>query len=540
MKKAIKTGMENLLFLFVVANMVCLFVFYFLRSDEKTPLKNPVPSESPKQLATLDGFFDGSFQKEWESWFNENFPGHSDAVRLHNQIEYSVFCDGVDGWLQGKDGYLFSGGSSTYTDGSLAFIGRQSDYDEYAQKVFALQSNLAELGKEFVYLLTPIKAEIYFDRLPWNERLIADRYASRGTTMRDALIDAFDRFGVHYYDLTPDLRQMKEDNPDFDVFASTGHHWTLTAAASEMTTLFQALSRMTPPRLIPKLSVTGLSDQVFETDKDIINKFNVDHIKTIHPYQKPVIAYEKQSDADVCLFGTSMSIEIVNALFTSASQRAFKRLVYFHYFTTTYFYDENGASSKSFNSDAKPEDENVLQYIKDSDLVLMESQALTGIPGTHVKFLDYVNENIDKIEHYNPGDNLILYTSDLSGAKLEGFHNLENWGRWTSGQTCSFHLNGNALKEISGDAVIRTSLKSYEVDQDVGVIFNGERLCTLHVTPDFAGYAVPIPESLIQENENVIQLTIDGHVYTPKELNRSGDVRYFGLGIESLTVEAGD
>lgn len=539
MKRAIKTVLNNLLFLFVVVCLLNLLILYFLRSDERTPLREAASSQAPGQAATLSGFFDGSFQKRWEAWFSENFPGHADAVRLHNQIEYSVFCDGVGGWLQGKDGYLFSSGTE-YADGPFALVGQQSDYDEYAQKVFALQTNLEKLGKDFVYLLTPTKAEIYPDKLPWNERLIAGRYASGGRTLRDAMTDAFERFGVHYYDMTPDIRRMRESDPEFDVFTTTGHHWTLTAVAHEINALFEAIRPMTPHMTYPKIAVNGLFERLFEVDEDIIRSFNVSNRKLTRPYQMPEIAYERQTGESVYLFGTSMSLEIANALFTSASQRAFDRLVYAHYFTTTTTYDENGVNARSFNRDTKPEEENVMQHIKESDLVIMESQALSELPDTHVRFLDYVNGNIDKIDRYNLKDNLVRYTQDLSGAQLEGFYDLESWGRWTCGRTCSFTLNGRAMKEIAGDARIRMRLKSYEVDQDVGVVFNGERLATLRVTPEIASYAVTAPQALIEEDENVIQLTIDGHVYTPKELGLMDEARYYGLGVESLTVEAGD
>lgn len=518
----------------VLAFTLFLLGTFLLRFSNETILNGTTLSAYP-QTISLNNIWNGSFQKSWEQWFNDNFYGHAVAVKCHNQIEYSVFRDGVMS-LHGEDGYLI-GGAYPYAAGARALSNTLDEYDAYAIKLLELQTKLAENGKDFIYLVSPLKAEVYPEKLPWSYKILADRYADKGVTNHSALVNALERYHVNYYDMTNDMLRMKE-SADFDVFSSTGHHWTLTAVASEMKTFFQNIQGMTPHTRYPAVNISEITNELFPTDRDLLDLENVFWGRSSDSYQSPAIQYPEQSDSCVYLFGTSMGVEVATALYQDVQNRAFDSLIYSHYFTLLYTYDENGYDVKVFNPDDAMVNIGVMQHVKNSDLIVMESQGASGILGTHTKFLDYVNENLDKL-YYRPGDNIVYYSDDSTGVALEGFYDYAegNEFRWTNINTGTVHMYGNELRTVSGDINLHINMMSYGVNRNVNVLFNGQFLDTLQVIPAPSDYAIVIPENMIQSDENTITLQMEGEILSPKDLGESEDPRYFGIGIYLLSLE---
>lgn len=337
------------------------------------------------------GLMDGSLQKEWDAWFAEHFFGRSTAVSAHNQINYSIFGDASGKWICGKERWLFSMGQVENYLQMEGEIPGEAEYDAYAKKVARMQAALAEAGKDFAYILTPNKVEIYPEKLPWYARAILGREVVEGEGSHARLVEAFNRNGVHYYDTTKDIVQMKSE-AGFDVFARTGHHWTFTACAKEMNSIFQGISPVTPNISYPQVNVVGITDELCTYDQDILNAQKVwfGHNRDI-AYQSPLIAYPEISDTDVYWFGTSYGALFTIALYQGNEARAFNRLTFQQYFTGRYIFDGEGISAEEFTQEDTPEDIGVMENIGKSDLVIMEQQADSGIYPTHVKFVDYVN-----------------------------------------------------------------------------------------------------------------------------------------------------
>ena len=344
----------------------------------------------------VKGILNGSFQEEWGKWFTNNFYGQSMAVSCRNQIKYSLFHDGSGGWICGKDRYLFSASQVE------RYLGRHEDevateeYEKCASNVSQLQTSLESAGKKFVYILTPNKVEIYPEYLPWYEQIIVRYGVDRKRSAHVRLVEAFDKYGVHYYDTTEDILRMKEE-ADFDAFAKTGHHWTFTACAAEMNAIFSGIGPMTAGIDYPQINVVGISDEVCHYDLDILNTQNVlyKHNQDVR-YQSPVIEYPKISDTNVYWFGTSYGALFTIAMYQGVEERAFDSLTFQQYFTGLFTFNEEGLLAKDFTAEDTPEDIGVMEHIRDNDLIVMEQQADSGIYPTHVKFVDYVNQALLK------------------------------------------------------------------------------------------------------------------------------------------------
>ena len=376
-----------------VAFLLFLMVTSALRLSNSSALNGVTLASFPTDTS-ITAILDGSFQNSFDKWMTDKFYKHTEIVKVHNQIEYSIFNDGMGDWIQGREGYLFSK-SQTYNAVGGDYVNKTSweDYLEYAESMSHLQKLLNAAGKDFVVLLTPVKAEIYTDKLPWYERLIATHYEHAENTKRKMLLKALNQYDVNYYETTEDLKAMR-GNADFDVFSKTGHHWTLTAAATEMNTILEKVAEKSLFTSWPSVTVTGINDILFGTDKDILNLQNVNIPKLAERYTSPVVSYISTDDS-AYLFGTSFGWEITGSLYKDADNRAFDSLVFEEYFTNVNEYDANGSRRYTFSASNTPDDVGVMKYVTGADVIIMEQQASLGVMNTHKKFIDYVTSCLE-------------------------------------------------------------------------------------------------------------------------------------------------
>ena len=515
-------------FLILIVLMIC----FCLHMDNTRQLINVTLTSKPP--LSVDGVMSGTYQTAWGKWMNDTFYGHTDVVKVHNQIQYSLFHDGNGIWQLGKDQSIFSKDNIyTYAVGGRINLVTQEQFDEYAAQVATLQNKLESYGKDFVYILTPMKVDVYSDELPWYARVLVGKYRDTTNSNRDKFIQAFEKYGVRYYCLADDMKKMRQEE-SFDVFTKTGYHWTLSAVAKEMNTLFAGISPMTPHIDYPQVDVLGFTDGLDGGDKDAYDNENTYFGVLSDNYILPIISYSKYSDDDVFIFGTSMSGTILSTLSASGCN-AFHQLIYQMYFTGQTTVNNDGSTYKAFQETDLPATMDLMEHIRESELVVMESLDDYGLFEPHKKFLEYANHNIDYL-YYALGNNIITCTDDMAGVELSGFHPVESWGRWTK-NTCEITLYGDRMKMRASDLALRMTMGSYAVDQEVEVSINGTSIGSLLVTPATAEYVITIPANLVREQENHIEFSLSEPLHSPKERGENEDVRYLGLGISSMTVE---
>ena len=506
----------------LILNMALLF-----RIPEKDKLVGVTLAPYPNELS-FETVLNGEFQEKFGKWFNDNFAGQTRIVKYHNQIEYSIFKDGIGDWIQGKDGYLFSK-SQTYnfTAGAKNKRFTWEQMEAYAKKILNFQTSLGFYGKDFLYIINPVKAEIYPDYLPWNERVLLKTYVNYGERNAELMKAAFDKYGVNYYDTTDDLKKMRMNNK-YDVFSKTGHHWTLLATANEMNMIFQHVEGLGDENGLLDVPTLDTTDKVFETDKDILNLQNVYKGRLSDIYSSPLINYRNRIPMNVYLYGTSFCTELVNVLYDNIANRAFNKVVYQQYFGFVSTYDQNGKQQVNYKRGDEISSLGIMKNIRDSDIIIIESQATNGLLNEHIKFLDYVNDNMDDI-YYHIGDSAVRYGDNSNNVMLENFCGLAELGRWTMGDSCKIHLYGNELKKEGTDINAEFEAYSYHAGHEVDVLWNGNYITTIDIPPERHSYAIAIPQELIDESENVIEFCLHGEIYSPNDLGESKDYRYLGL-----------
>ncbi len=171
-----------------------------------------------KDSLTTESWFNGTFQENRNKYINEQFGFRNTAVRIHNQIAFSLFRKAkANGVIIGKEDYLYE---IKYIN---AFRGAeevsQSKVDSNLVMLNALQYKLKEKGIELVVVLNPGKASFYSEYIPDEFPVVSDRsyYSEYQKGLK--------KQGIQHIDFGKWFREMKGKTPA-PLFPKTGIHWS--------------------------------------------------------------------------------------------------------------------------------------------------------------------------------------------------------------------------------------------------------------------------------------------------------------------------
>ena len=171
-----------------------------------------------KDSLTLEAWFDGTYQENRNKYINEQFGFRNTAVRLHNQIAFSLFRKAkANGVIIGKEDYLYE---IKYIN---AFRGaeeiNQSELDSNLFMLKAIQSKLKEKGVELIVVMNPGKASFYSEFIPDEFPIVSNRsYYSEYQI-------GLESQGIQHIDFGKWFREMKGKTPA-PLFPKTGIHWS--------------------------------------------------------------------------------------------------------------------------------------------------------------------------------------------------------------------------------------------------------------------------------------------------------------------------
>lgn len=487
---------------------------------------------------TIGSLMDGSCQAGVQKWFDENFFGRDFITKCYNQFKYSVIHEGTNGWMIGKDGFLFSvDQTETWALGENS-ASEPNAFEAYAKDIHILQESLNKYGKDFIFLLNPVKAEICTEYLPSRYRFLADRYyyGADEAGNKKLLIAALEKYGVNYMDMTKDIRQLWESG-ETRAFYSTGHHWSIDAAVESVNAVFDRL-RDTTQLSVPHVIVHGKTDDVFDKDLDLYALQNIFKGRKDRTYHTPLISYDFTSENHVFMFTTSFGWELVEALYRNEGNKAFQQLVFHEYFTNRQILNGEKISWDAFVQGQNKSELNLIPEIQDSDLIILLQDAALGVYPTHKEFVEYVNANIDHL-YYKLGENMIDNNADAAGVRFENFYDLEDWGRWSKGTDCSVSVYTNETSEpMENDRILRVQASSCMEDHSCTIKVNGNPIGNIRLKAQACqNYTLDIPLKYLDQTKNTISFHLDGPFCSPYEAGAGDDNRSLGIGFISLTLE---
>ncbi len=211
-------------------------------------------------------WFDGSFQESFQNYVNDQIGLFAFFIRLHNQLEYSLFGNIYTGdVVAGKETFLFE---KPYID---SYFGKDFMGVEKIERVGGvlkeLQDTLASMDKILVYCLATGKANYYPEYLPYQEEM--------GPTNTEYLAREFKKRGINHINYTPWFLQMK-DTLGHLLFPKYGVHWShfsTVLAADTLVKFIEAKAGWDLPNLTIKDRNYSSTTQYF--DNDIANSMNL-------------------------------------------------------------------------------------------------------------------------------------------------------------------------------------------------------------------------------------------------------------------------
>ncbi len=210
----------NSIFLYLCIGLTTIItIFTIININPQTPLIG-VTLNAEKADLNVHNLLYGKWQNTFDQWYSENFPTRNYWVKCYDQILYST-GNTVNNVKAGHNGDLHG---VMWIEGYLEQNIDENTLDNYLVNIKLIESELIKRGKKFFYIISPNKAEVYEDTMPWNYKFAQNGISNRAM-LRRKLIDFFStQTEISYfdtYDLMKDLRQCG----DFEPFSKTGIHW---------------------------------------------------------------------------------------------------------------------------------------------------------------------------------------------------------------------------------------------------------------------------------------------------------------------------
>lgn len=325
----------------------------------------------------------GDYQQLYGEWFEENLSVRNIMVRSYNELLYKLQVTN-NSIICGKDNWLYS---TDYVEAYYKYIqlpNVEITYPEYAKKIKTIQDRLKKRGKTFIYVISPSKAEIYPEYIPFRYKNM--NYLERKTN-REREIGEFKRNNVNYYDTKEDMLKIKETRP---AFYRQGIHWSYANCSNVLKNIFeQNIDDFQMDIHIKNANFASGADQ------DLYLLENIWSLPYSDEYFDVQIKYkDNEKKPKIFILGTSFSDQIVEVLGNRFSNcPMYDELIHYSYLNIGYKISSSGDIVDiplSINLD----ETSILSDINNSDIIIIENNA-TYIPDSYFIVADYLYSNIN-------------------------------------------------------------------------------------------------------------------------------------------------
>jgi alginate O-acetyltransferase complex protein AlgJ len=328
--------------------------------------------EAPTSFSVAS-FVRGEDQTKFSRRLGATLPIYAPAVRIRNQIEYSVFgVPNAPSVVFGRDKHLYQ---RTYID---EYCGRAGEANgqaiaDWAEKIKDIQDYATLHGKAFAYLITPSKAAAYPEYLPDNVFCPA---LLRGSTNKlPPYRDALETRRVRYIDGAT-LMATERGRHGIEVFPAGGTHWNALGASLAATQLLSVVKAEAHHFDLDGIDLAWRETHSPQgTDRDLVNMLNLYWFDTDYPV--PEIAYRSKSDhtcrpAKIMEVGGSFLEQINVAL---RGSRCPPEISYWFYWNFAHvFYQGDKRRSEP------PRDDTRVSDLTTSDVILLEeNESILGM-----------------------------------------------------------------------------------------------------------------------------------------------------------------
>ena len=275
-----------------------------------SPLVGVTMPEKPR--GSWNGLLHGSYQASYARLIGTKLPLYADAVRLRNQVEYSVFgVSAIPALAVGPGPSLFEYAySEEYCARDIAAW--RPGAERWAARIREMQDTEERRGRVFLYVLTPSKVAQYPEIMPRGYTCPAP--ASDRDDYIPAWLAILRGAGVHVADTTAVMTAAHGAYP-FSMYPRGGAHWNAVGAALSEQAVMAELDRLAPGRGFAPFRFTWhMVPQPTGIDIDIANLLNL-----IEPFPSdpvPVVDVQPGPEPDPC---PGTKVVIVGGSFSHAT-----------------------------------------------------------------------------------------------------------------------------------------------------------------------------------------------------------------------------
>ncbi|WP_297096130.1 hypothetical protein [uncultured Draconibacterium sp.] len=338
---------------------------------------------------STSGWFSGEYQSNMEKFINDNIGFRPFLVRLHNQIQFSLFKQAsAKGVVVGKDNYLFE---QAYIDAyhGQYFNGR-ADLVKKVEALKKLQTELENVGKTLIVVLPPGKASYCPEYFPEE----SNEEATDSTFYKE-YSKLLPTYGVNCFDANDWFLQMK-DTTQHILYPQYGIHWSEYGAAIAADSLIKQVEKLSG-RNLPDMIITDVRKQNYSqgTDNDI--EWGMNLLKGLPSqtlsYPTTEWDYTESDKTNMLVIGDSF---YWNWYYLGLGEKCFNK--------TSFWYYNNEVYPESKQSSVKVNSINRQSVLNNSDVVLLmasESNMVNMAWGFVDDALDILQGHIEGPEAYN-------------------------------------------------------------------------------------------------------------------------------------------
>ena len=319
------------------------------------PLHGDVQLASKPEYSFKD-WLNGAYQSDMEEFINDNIGFRPFLVRLHNQIQFSLFKQAsAKGVIVGKENYLFE---EAYIDAFYGqyFKGRNAIIKKI-QALKELQIELEKIDKTLIVVLPPGKASYFPEYFPKNKKGEAT-----DSTFYKEYSKLLPAYGVNCFDANDWFLQMK-DTTQHVLYPKYGIHWSEYGAAIAADSLIKQVERLSG-RDLPNMVFTNIRKQNYSqgTDNDIEWGMNLLRSLPSQTLSYPTIEwdYTGTDTTNLLVVGDSF---YWNWYYLGLGEKCFNK--------TSFWYYNNEVYPESTESPVKVKSIDRRSVIDNSDVILL-------------------------------------------------------------------------------------------------------------------------------------------------------------------------
>ena len=326
----------------------------------------------------------GVYQSRLEKYYSENFPLRGLFIKGYDQLVFDLgggeinnICPGVKKDLHGK----------MWINGYINYIISKDIIKSFFNDIEIIKNYYDKNNKKLLYIISPNKAELYDESLPWNYQLYLKKQRYNNLAIaRKQINDNLKAANILAIDTLPLMKELRK-NGLFEPFSKTGIHWNSFGASQALCSIISFFNNNNEDK-IQNYTVSYYGDKDPEpADVDYQQLLNVFFAETdnIYPHIENMLLNNINNTLQVFAMTTSY-----HNYFMEIFKRygmpfyRFKRL-YYNQLQTDLVY-ENGRVVGDLFTPGVPLDQVNYEEITNFDILVIEHNA-GELPLAHIEFV---------------------------------------------------------------------------------------------------------------------------------------------------------